>query len=98
MGEVGVGHDLYERGRAEEAEALAAVAEAVAQRRRRAELEARWQAGTYRGMFGAARAKLAKAREEVKAVRHTAREALSRRAIPDPGRTATKIDGRAPLV
>ena len=38
--ELAVGHDLYERGRAEEAEARAAVAEAEAQRCRGAELEA----------------------------------------------------------
>ena len=78
--ELAIGHDLYERGCAEEAEARAAVAEAEAQRCRRAALEARWEAGTYRGLFKAARAKLAKAREEVKAVRRTACEALSLKA------------------
>ena len=72
-GERAIGHDLYERGRAEEAEARAAVAEAKVQRWRRAELEARWEAGTYQGLFEAARVKLAKARGEVKAVRRTRR-------------------------
>ena len=95
-GERAIGHDLYERGRAEEAEARAAVAEAKVQRWRRAELEARWEAGTYQGLFEAARVKLAKARGEVKAVRRTACEALSLQAEVERLRELLEAKGWPP--
>ena len=73
---------LYERERArvDEAEARAKVAEAHAAQWRRAEIAARSRAGSWKVQCEASRDKLNEARAETKAIRCTAKEALSLQA------------------